>query len=139
MVTKCDCVFPDRHCHLTDSTLCIADNWALAANRVDIVSVRKQDQFACYLRHEYDILELATSHISKQQSLLGEINDSDEAVACRSFIQDGMRRLLSGNKNHWDWIMFSRSDHRKRIFYAAVDATTARWMIFFQSSSKPFK
>ena len=71
---------------------------------------------------------------------LGEINDSDEAVACRSFIQDGMCRLISGNKNPRDWIMFSRSAQKKRIFYAAVDATTARWMIliFFQSSSKPF-
>ena len=114
-----------------------------AANRVDIVSVGKQYQFAGYLRHEYAILGLATSHISKQQSLLGEINDSDEAVARRSFIQDGMRRLLSGksfNKNPRDWIMFSRSAHKKRIFYGEVDATTARWMIlfFFQSSSKLF-
>ena len=107
LVTKCDCVFPDRHCHITHSTLCIADNWALAAKRVDIVSV-KQYQFAGYLRHEYAILGPTTSHISKQQSLLGEINDdSDEAVACRSFIQDGMRRLLSGSKNPRDWIMFS--------------------------------
>ena len=93
-------------------------------------------QFAGYLRHAHTILGIAPrdlGRIGKLQSDLGSIENWDAKIlpdSVSTLVIDKVQQVTYANERTRDSKMFSQPTLHKRVYFAAVDATTIRLAIW---------
>ena len=110
--------------------------WHSAAQALSTLTPRTLFQYCGYFRHASTILGIPQrmlGRLTKHQSDLGTVENWDTEnipLEVRHQILSLSERIYHKNLKLCDWKMHRKGASNKRVFYAAVDATTTRWAVW---------